>query len=121
MNAYLHLAHDAEEFVKRMADSQGRVPVQEHYPEVFIDGEDAYLLDYSQLTNQQRIELVMRVAVTEDISVNMAKQKCLFGIPIGRSQATCLELQGEMHSLEAVVYAPESPTPWGFEPEEVVF
>ena len=109
MMAHLHLAHDADPFVKSLADSQGRIPVQEHWPEMFVDGEDAYLIEWSQLGHEQQLRLLTRVAVKEDISVAAAYTQCKFGVPIGRSQGHVIEVCGELHPLDGrPIYAPES-------------
>lgn len=109
MNAHLHLVPDCDPFVKTIADNQNRIPVQEHWPEVFVDGEDAYLIDWSHLGQEQRLRLLTRVAVKEDISVEAARMRCVFGVPIGRSQGHALEVCGELHPLDGRdIYAPES-------------
>jgi hypothetical protein len=113
MQAHLHLKYDCDPFVKTIADNQGRIPVQEHWPESLIEGEDAYLIDWSQLGAEQRLLLMTRIAVKEDISVEAARMHCRFGVPIGASQGHLIEVCGELHPLDGrPIYAPDSVCPW---------
>jgi len=122
MQAYLHLAHDAEATVKLISDHSGRIPVQEHFPELDIDGEPAYLIDWTRLDSRQRQCLAHHVAVRDGISQKEAARHCwMFGVPVGRSQGTAIEVMGDLHPLDVLVYAPESPNPFGaWDMDEVV-
>jgi hypothetical protein len=109
MQAHLHLKHDCDLFLKTIADNQGRIPVQEHWPDSLLDGEDAYLIDWSQLDAKQRLLLMTRIAVKKDVSVEAARTHCRFGVPIGASQGHAIEVCGELHPLDGRdIYAPES-------------
>lgn len=121
MISHLHLAPDAAPIWKCIADSNGRVAVQEHWPEMLIDGEDAYLVEWAYLTQQQKLFLVEHVTDQCNIPVTEAETRCRFGLPIGRSQGIAIEVCGDLFSLDQTIYAPENPTPWGeFDPDEVV-
>jgi hypothetical protein len=120
MMAYLHLAHDADDSAKRLADNQGRVPVMEHYVETVVEGEEAYLIDWSRLNTEQRAFLLEHMAEKEGDN-RMTPHLCRNGVPIGRSQGTVIEVMGELFSLDEILYAPATPSPWeDWDMDEVV-
>ena len=117
---WLKLRDDCDLAYWAIADAQGRIPIEEHYPVMLIDGEDCYAIEYSQLHSRQKISLI-NLLIEKGLEPNEAKTQAVYGAALPASAGEGVEFNGRLYPIGEDFYAPESPSPFeGCDFEEVV-
>ncbi|NCJ05178.1 hypothetical protein GS597_01315 [Synechococcales cyanobacterium C] len=93
---------------------EGRIPTQEHFAEVIVDGESCFLVDAPRLSYQQRIAIQMLLC-DRGLTTALADLQIRGGVPVPWAQARAMEVDADTIHLDECseddlfyAYPPES-------------